>query len=159
MPAPEPIDLLVEALDDFGEFGGQGFVQDCGQGGAEGTTVDAAVAQGLALAGFGHPVAVGAWDPFDEAGHAEPSEVICGATGPVVVGLEAEERGSDLPELTVGEAHGKQVEDQQAGEDGVDAEVADAQGGYPALLDSLGLVQLLEGFGAEQGVVAQGLDA
>ena len=134
LPAPEPIDLLVEALDDFGEFGGHGFVEDCGQGGAEGTAVDTAKAQGHPLAGFGHPVAFGAGDPFDEAAHAEPSEVICGAAGPVFFGLEAEERGSDLPELAVGEAHGKQVEDQQAGQDGVDAEVAEAQGRYPALL-------------------------
>ncbi len=58
--------MLVEALDDFGEFVGHGFVQDCGQGGAEGTAVDTAVAQGHALAGFGLSVAADAWGAFEE---------------------------------------------------------------------------------------------
>ncbi len=81
LSAPGPINLAVEALDDFAEFGGHGFVEDCGQGGAEGTAADTAVAQGHPLAGFGHPEAVCPGNSFDEAAHREAAEVKCGTAG------------------------------------------------------------------------------
>ena len=159
LASPETIDLAVEALHDLAQFGRHCVVESGRQGGAESTSVDAAVAQGDALTCFGHVVALGSGDSFDESAHAQSAQVVCCAARPVFVGLEAEERCGDLPELAVGEAHGKQVEDQQAGEHRVDPEVAEAQGGNPALLDDRGMVQVLEGFGAEQGVMAEAFDA
>ena len=60
------------------------------------------------------------------------------------------------------EAHGEQVEDQQAGEHGMDAEIAEAECRHASLVDERRPVEderrpveIVEGFGTEQGVMGE----
>ena len=65
----------------------------------------------------------------------------------------------EFPELTACEAHGQPVEGQQARRHGAATEVAEAQGWHPPLVDIRGPIPDLKGFGAEQDVMAEALDA
>ncbi len=71
-------------------------------------------------------VAVGAGDAFDELVGAEPAQVVGDLAGGD--GGQAAELGGEVAQVAVGEAAGQEPEDQQGGEQGLDAGLGEAAG-------------------------------
>ena len=153
------VDGAVELVEGGAEPGGgwDGGGDDLGQAGAEEAGVGASEEERGAASVRGELVAVGPWEPLDQAVEAESAEVVGHPARGELAGSEAQQWREQFAQVAVGEPRGQEAEDDQRREERLDALLLEAERGGALAVDRDGLGDLRERRLTEMAIVADPL--
>ena len=132
--------------------------RDEGEAGSQRSVVETGIEdRGSQTLGRG-AIAMSFGDSFDQAMQAEAAQVVGNAAGGVLARLVPEQRGEVLANILVGEGSADEEEEEQDIEQGLHTRIGEAQRCGTLVVDSDGLLQVLEGRFADEAVVTDALD-
>src|SRR5450756_687938 len=140
------------------EFRGGWIGGDDGQASSEGAIVEPGAEDCGSHALSGCTVLVGLGDTLDEAMHAQAPQIVGDASGGVLARLVAEERSKMLAEVFVSEGAADVEEQEQDVEQGLNAEVGEAQGRGPLAIQRDRFLHFLERRLTDEAVMTDALD-